>query len=232
MPVPIEFAEARARFVAALAARARRPLDLPGFRPAAVLVPVLRRPEGPTLLFTLRSETVPHHKGEISFPGGGREPGEDAIAAALREAEEEVGLAAHRAEILGMLDDLPSVFGYTVTPVVAAVVDPPNRFEAQPGEVVEPFEIPLARLLAPGVRRSEWRDPARLPGAIRERILAARVPFEDVDPATGRYRVWFFHAGDGRERIIWGLTGRIIAHLLDLALSEAPVERADAGTSH
>ncbi|HUL61070.1 MAG TPA: CoA pyrophosphatase [Anaeromyxobacteraceae bacterium] len=216
----VGFEEARARFRAA-AARPRRPLDAPGFRPAAVLVPLLRRPAGPTLLFTLRTETVPHHKGEISFPGGGRAPGEEAVAAALREAEEEVGLAPAAVEVLGALDDLPSIWGYVVTPVVAAIFDPPARFEAQAGEVVEPFEIPLARLLAPGVRRSEWWEAARLPEAIREKLLASRVAFDELDPATGRYRVWFFHAGEGPERIVWGLTGRILAHLLDAAFAPA-----------
>ena len=208
------------RFRAAAAA-APRPLDAPGFRPAAVLVPLLRRPDGPTLLFTLRTETVPHHKGEISFPGGGRAEGEAAVAAALREAQEEVGLPAASVEVLGALDDLPSIWGYAVTPVVAAVADPPPGFEAQPGEVVEPFEIPLARLLAPGVRRSEWWEASRLPEEIRDKLLASRVQFDELDPATGRYRVWFFHAGEGRDRIVWGLTGRILAHLLDAAFAPA-----------
>jgi 8-oxo-dGTP pyrophosphatase MutT (NUDIX family) len=214
------FEEAVERVRTALAARAPRQIDIPEFRPAAVLVPILRRPEGPTLLFTLRTTDVPHHKGEISFPGGGRDPGETVEAAALREAEEEVGLAPTRAELLGTLDDYPSVWRYVVTPVAAAIAEPPPWFLAQPGEVVEPFEVPLAALLAPGVRRAEWFDPARLPPDVARAILDVRGAREEIDPATGRYRVWFFDAAP--DRIVWGLTGRILAELLDRAFGPPP----------
>jgi 8-oxo-dGTP pyrophosphatase MutT (NUDIX family) len=209
------FEEAAARVRAALLARPPARLEIDGFRPAAVLVPILNRPGGPTLLFTLRTEDVPHHKGEISFPGGGRAAGEHAEAAALREALEEVGLDPARADVLGTLDDLPSVWRYVVTPVAAAVVDPPARFHAQAGEVVEPFEVPLAALLAPGIRRAEWFEPSRLPPDVARALLALRGAHDDVDPATGRYRVWFFDASP--ERIVWGLTGRILADLIDRA---------------
>ncbi|HSN92494.1 MAG TPA: CoA pyrophosphatase [Anaeromyxobacteraceae bacterium] len=207
------FEEAAARVRAALRARPAVPLRIEGFRPAAVLVPILNRPGGPTLLFTLRTEDVPHHKGEISFPGGGRETGERAEAAALREALEEVGLEPGRVEVLGEMDDLPSVWRYVVTPVAAAIADPPATFHAQPGEVVEPFEVPLAALLAPRVRRAEWFEPSRLPSDVARAILDVRSAREDVDPATGRYRVWFFDASP--DRVVWGLTGRILAELLD-----------------
>ncbi len=211
------FDEAVSKVRGVLAARPPRSIDLPGFRPASVLVPLLRRPAGPTLLFTLRTETVPHHKGEISFPGGGREPGEGTVEAALREAREEVGLDPGRAEVLGTLDDVPSPFGYVVTPIVAGIADPPPRFVPQPGEVVEPFEIPLARLLDPSIRREEWRDPSHLPPGVAAAILAVRAEAEEIDPATGRYRIWYFDAGDGPDRLVWGLTGRILARLIDRA---------------
>src|SRR5512138_2038551 len=135
------FAEVVAAIRRAIAARPPVPLDVPGFRPAAVLVALLDRPAGPTLLFTRRTEHVPSHKGEISFPGGAREPGEDARAAALREAEEEVGLAPALAEPLGTLDDVPSIARYVVTPVVAAVRAPPAAFRPAEFEVLEPFEL-------------------------------------------------------------------------------------------
>src|SRR5512138_302853 len=214
VPAPLRFEEALARVRAALAARAPRPLAIPGFRPAAVLVPLLARPDGPTLLFTRRTETVPHHKGEISFPGGGREPGEDAVAAALREADEEVGLAPARVEVLGALDDVPSIARYVVTPVVAAVRDPPHAFRAAAFEVVEPFELPLAALLDPALRRASLWDPARLPPEAAAAV-ASSVQFEEVDPATGFWRVWSFHAD--AERVVWGLTARILADLVDRA---------------
>jgi 8-oxo-dGTP pyrophosphatase MutT (NUDIX family) len=209
------FEEAIRRIRAALAARAPRPLDVPAYRPAAVLVPLLARPGGPTILFTRRTETVPHHKGEISFPGGVREPGEDAAAAALREAHEEVGLPPSAAEVLGTLDDLPSIAGYVVTPVVAAVRTPPPAFSAAVFEVLEPFELPLARLLDPAVRRASLWDPARLPPAAAAAVRASRIAFEDVDAATGHWRVWSFHADE--QRVVWGLTARILADLVDRA---------------
>jgi 8-oxo-dGTP pyrophosphatase MutT (NUDIX family) len=209
------FDEALARVRTALAARAPRTLAIPGFRPAAVLVPILDRPGGPTLLFTRRTETVPHHKGEISFPGGGREPAEDAAAAALREAQEEVGLDPRSVEVLGDLDDLPSIARYVVTPIAAAVRAPPAAFTAAAFEVVEPFELPLARLLDPAVRRTSLWDPARLPAEAAAALVASRVAFEEVDPATGHWRMWSFHADE--RRVVWGLTARILAELVDRA---------------
>lgn len=209
------FDEALARIRTALAARGPRTLAIPAFRPAAVLVPLLARPAGPTLLFTRRTETVPHHKGEISFPGGGREPGEDAVAAALREAHEEVGLPPASVEVLGTLDELPSIARYVVTPIVAAVRAPPAAFRAAAFEVTEPFELPLARLLDPAVRRAALWDPARLPVEAAAAVTASRVAFEDVDPETGHWRVWSFHADE--RRVVWGLTARILADLVDRA---------------
>ena len=216
------FGEAVDRVRRALAGRPPAPLEVPGFRPAAVLVPLLDRPCGPTLLFTRRTEHVPSHKGEISFPGGAREPGEDAVAAALREAEEEVGLPRDAAEPLGALDDLPSVAGFVVTPVVAAVRAPPAAFRAAAFEVHEPFELPLAALRDPTQRRWTLFDPARLPPPLAELVRRARatsdhVPFEDVDPASGLWRIWSFHADP--ERVVWGLTARVMADLLDRAFA-------------
>jgi len=216
-PGSFGFDEARARIRSALASRPPRALAIPGFRPAAVMVPLLARREGPTLLFTRRTETVPHHKGEISFPGGGREEGEDAAQAALREAEEEVGLVPARSEIIGALDDLPSIARYVVTPVVAAVREPPEAFRAAAFEVSEPFEVPLARLLDPAIRRASLWDPKRLPPEASG-ILASRVAFEDVDPQTGFWRVWSFETDAGR--VVWGLTARILADLVDRAFAE------------
>jgi 8-oxo-dGTP pyrophosphatase MutT (NUDIX family) len=214
------FDDAVAAIRRALAARPPASLDVPGFRPAAVLVALLDRPDGPTLLFTRRTEHVPSHKGEISFPGGGREPGEDAVAAALREAEEEVGLPRTAAEPLGVLDDLPSVAGYVVTPVVAAVRAPPAAFQPAAFEVHEPFELPLAALRDPAQRRWRLFDPAGLPPPLAAMVARARaarrnVPFEDVDPGSGLWRIWSFHADPAR--VVWGLTARVLADLLDRA---------------
>ncbi len=197
-----------------LAAAPARPLEVPGFRPAAVLVPLLARPPGPTVLFTRRTESLRHHSGEISFPGGGRVAGESAEDAALREAEEEVGLDPARAQVLGTLDDVPSIAGYVVTPVVAAVRQPPDSFRTSALEVREPFEIALEALLDPAIRRSQAWSPERLPPRAREALLRARIPFERVDP-EGRWLTWSFHADP--ERVVWGLTARVLADLLDRA---------------
>ncbi len=216
---PVEFAEAVVRVRAALAERRPAPLDIAGFRAAAVLVALLDRPGGPTLLFTRRTESVRSHKGEISFPGGAREPGEGAVRAALREAEEEVGLAPALAEPLGALDDVPSVTGYVVTPVVVAVRAPPEAFRPAAFEVLEPFEIRLDALLDPAQRRASLFDPARLPSELPAALVQARaalrIPFEEVDPDTGHWKVWSFHADPAR--VVWGLTARILADLLDRA---------------
>jgi 8-oxo-dGTP pyrophosphatase MutT (NUDIX family) len=207
------FLDAAERFRAALAARPHRTLRIDGFRPAAVLVPLLNRPGGPTLLFTRRTTRVPQHKGEISFPGGGAEEGEDAIAAALREAREEVGLDSGSVEVLGILDDLPSVSYYVVTPVVAAIAEPPASFPPEEFEVHEPFEVPLARLLDPACRSFRLWDPDAAPEELRTAVRMARLAFEELDPVTGRHRIWSFDAGP--DRLIWGLTAHMLKVLLE-----------------
>jgi 8-oxo-dGTP pyrophosphatase MutT (NUDIX family) len=210
------FHEAVALARSGLSARSARTLEVPGFRRAAVLIAILDRPAGPTLLFTRRAAALPHHAGEISFAGGGLLPGEAPETGALREAQEEVGLEPERTEILGRLDDLVSSWARsTVTPVVAAVASPPPAFTAAQGEVQEAFELPLARLLEPGLQRITLWDPARLPPEVAAVVRQAPRPPEDVDPATGHWRVWSFHADPGR--VVWGLSGRMLRELIDLA---------------
>jgi len=220
-PAPLAFDAVRDRLAAALATRPARTLELPGLRRAAVLAVVLAREGGPTALFTVRAKTLPHHRGEISFPGGSLAPGESPEAAALREAEEEVGLSPAAVELLGRLDDLVSVAGFLVTPVIGVVRAPPAAFLPAAGEVEEPFELPLARLVDPALRRSSLWDPARLPPHLAEVVRRVNVPAEDLDPATGHWRVWSFHADEAR--VVWGLTGRVLKQLLEVAgLVEPP----------
>ena len=130
--------------------------------PAAVLVPLVLHPE-PTVLLTLRAADLKAHAGQVSFPGGRLEEGESAVAAALREAEEEIGLHAGLPEIVGELPPLLTGTGYLVTPVVA-LLRPPFSLNPHPGEVAETFEYPLAHVTDPAKpeRRSrEFRGETR-----------------------------------------------------------------------
>ncbi|MDQ2964132.1 MAG: CoA pyrophosphatase [Pseudomonadota bacterium] len=125
--------------------------------PAAVLVPLINREDGLTVLFTERSRDLPDHAGQISFPGGRVEPGDvDTGIAALREAEEEVGLQRERVTLLGRLEPYETVTGYRVTPVVGWV-DPPFEIRADPVEVADIFEVPLAFLLDPANHQRHFR---------------------------------------------------------------------------
>jgi 8-oxo-dGTP pyrophosphatase MutT (NUDIX family) len=134
----------------ALAARERQRFSLPGFRPAAVLVPLVLGEEAPALLFTVRHAGLPTHGGQIAFPGGKQDPEDASLeATALREAQEELGLRTD-VTLLGRLDDVPSPYGFIITPVVG-VLRGPLSLSPNPGEVAEIFYVPLSTL--PGVYR-------------------------------------------------------------------------------
>lgn len=170
----------------ALVAPGRR-LELTGHGRAAVLVPVLEAPDGLELLFTMRAAGLVRHAGQVAFPGGRLEPGEDVLAAALREAHEEVGLVVDPHDVLGTLDDRPSPFGLVATPVVARVAWPvPLRLD--PGEVAGAFTLPLAELAA-------------CRPTLEERLL------DGVVRQLYRYRI-------GAHEV-WGLTGSVVRDLLD-----------------
>jgi len=118
-------------------------------RPAAVLVPVMRRDDGLTILFTQRTDHLYDHAGQISFPGGRSEAhDESAAATALRETFEEIGLPHANVEVLGLLPEYTTVTGYHVTPVVG-LVSPPAAFALDAFEVAEAFEVPLSFFLDP-----------------------------------------------------------------------------------
>lgn len=155
-------------------------------RPAAVLVPIMRHAEL-TVLLTTRTVHLPSHAGQISFPGGKVEPDDASpLDAALREAEEEIGLDRGHVEPLGYLDCYRTGTGYAITPVVA-VVDPAFTPRPDLREVAEVFEVPLAFLL----------DAAN--HELHTRVLA------------GRARR--FHAIGFGDRFIWGATAGIIKNL-------------------
>jgi 8-oxo-dGTP pyrophosphatase MutT (NUDIX family) len=132
-------------------------------KPAAVLVPVVRRAEGLALVLTERSAELSTHAGQVAFPGGRIEPGEAAGAAALREAQEEIGLSPLQVEPIGFLPPYFSGTGFRVQPLVA-LVSPEARFSPDPGEVARVFEVPLALVLDPArYRKGEifWRGRER-----------------------------------------------------------------------
>lgn len=154
--------------------------------PAAVLVPVVERPR-PTVILTLRPETMRKHPGQVSFPGGRIDPDDDGpVAAALREAEEEIGLPPDAVDVIGVADVYRTITGFEVTPVVG-IVPPGLALRAHPGEVAAMFEVPLAHLLDPAhqiVRTVEWR---------------------------GRERYYYEIEWEGRR--IWGATAAMIVNL-------------------
>lgn len=116
---------------------------------AAVLVPIVERPDGLTVLLTQRTDHLSAHAGQISFPGGRLETTDASLeAAALRETEEEVGLRRDRIEVVGQLDLYVTRTGFEVTPVVG-IVTPPISLTPDPFEVADVFEVPLSFIIDP-----------------------------------------------------------------------------------
>lgn len=203
-PVPAErlgAAALRQRFAAMGHGEPELPGDgqvFAGREPAAasVLVPMVAHPQRVTVLLTRRTEHLRDHAGQISFPGGrAEEIDADAVHTALREAEEEVGLAPEHVEVIGTLPVYTTITGFHVTPVVA-LVRPGFTLAIDSFEVAEAFEVPLSFLMDPAHhRRHEFEF-----GGERRRFLS--MPWQAPDAA-----------GVQREYFIWGATAAMLRNL-------------------
>jgi 8-oxo-dGTP pyrophosphatase MutT (NUDIX family) len=139
-----------------------RPPAKPALRDAAVLAPIVVREEGCSVILTRRADTLASHTGQIAFPGGRLDPGENPVEAALREACEEIGLDPAFVDPVGLSDRYETVTGYGVEPVVG-LVRPGFQLRPNPDEVAETFEVPFAFLMDPANHRRDFfeRDGAR-----------------------------------------------------------------------
>jgi 8-oxo-dGTP pyrophosphatase MutT (NUDIX family) len=165
---------------------ARNRIAIPdGGRPrAAVLVPLYGSGPDFRLLYTLRTHKVEHHKGEISFPGGAKDPDDESVRhTALRESMEEIGTGLDDVELLGFLDDIVTTSEFVVTPIVGRIRPYPYEFSLHEHEVAELLEVPLSHLREPANHRS------------------------GVGPRGGPAYAF-------GSRMIWGATGRITASFL------------------
>jgi 8-oxo-dGTP pyrophosphatase MutT (NUDIX family) len=190
--VPPEAAPPRVSWMAEIAARLdareRERVEPPeGRRRAAVLLPLFVRDGALRVLLTRRTDTVEHHRGQISFPGGVEEEDDDSPwATAMRETEEELGIAPGNVRLLGALTPLVTVTDFFVEPFVGAIPYP-HVLRPAAAEIAEVIDVPIAALLDPKV--------------LERRMLPGR------DEPT-----LFYHYG---SHVIWGATARMLAELLD-----------------
>ena len=177
-----------------LACRDKACINDPALTRAAVLIPLFKKNEEYHVLLTRRTHKVSHHKGQISFPGGRQDKGEDLLSTALREAKEEMGIAEKDVHLLGELDDICTVASdFCVSPFVG-LIPYPYPFKMNRQEIEEVLEVPLSIFLDEDKFREEFRE-------------------RNGEPL----RVYFFQHED---HTIWGATARILKQLIDLLPEE------------
>jgi len=183
--------ELKARIKNILSARKKKTLPSKGMKKAAVLLLILEKDGAPCILFTKRTETVAHHKGEISFPGGVQDKRDKSLLeTALRETREEIGIPAEKIEILGELDDnVTKVTNFHLTSYVGMLL-PPVTYKTSNIEIERMIEVPLAVL----------QDPSNF----REEIW---------EYGSEHHPIYFYTYG---KDVIWGATARILKHFLDI----------------
>lgn len=164
-----------------------------GQRVAAVLALLVRRGTGWNIVLTQRPETMPSHPGQISFPGGKREKGESIRTAALRETEEEIGVAGSDITLIGRLPSFDAVSEYRITPFIG-ILDPNARLTANPGEVEDIFEVPFSFLMDDSNHKPR------------------NVVF---DGENHRLIDMPYDSPDGTHRNIWGMTAMMIYRLYE-----------------
>ncbi len=173
-----------------------------GLRCAAVLLPLVQTDAGPALVLTRRTDQVEHHKGQISFPGGALDDGEDPLAGALRETYEEIGVPPSDVRVLGGLDDEEAaISGFLVSPFVG-VLPYPSRLRVSADEVHAVLVVTLRALLDPRNVRTDLYRRARGDSVV----------------------MYYYQAGSD---VIWGATGRIVARFLE-AVFDVPLVRVGA----
>ena len=161
------------------------------FVEAAVLIPLYMKNGEPTVLFTKRSQSVGSHKGQISFPGGGRDPGdENLLDTALRETHEEVGISPESVDPLGAMDEMRTISFFRVTPYVGIIKTTPHII-ANPDEIELPIEVPLEHLLQP--ENCEQTRVAAAPQGWPSVFCSFRYLDYTIWGATARILMQFLH---------------------------------------
>ncbi|MFH2012180.1 MAG: CoA pyrophosphatase [Pseudomonadota bacterium] len=181
----------KARIKNILSKRTKRTIVENGFRPSGVLLPLFYKDDSYHILFTKRTENVEHHKGQISFPGGAYDKGDETLMdTALRESHEEIGIEKDDVEILGELDDIVTKTRFIISPFVGFIPYPYN-FKVNTNETDELIEAPVQALLDEKAYREE------------DMIIEGNPPCQ----------AYFYNY---KEHVVWGATASILKQFLDL----------------